>query len=144
MQSAYYLAGIKVSQHLCESVNPEPDLPSKSSTQLQEAAEALRDELESVFLEDNTTLTTDEVDAPTRKQPRLSSVFATSPPVNDNGILTPFFGVYNPGNQPPPIVRLQILDILSCDSNGFIDLHLSDGDWYAQVKVSATFKDYFL
>ena len=109
----------------------------------------MRDEPDSVFGEDDTTLTSDHFTfgAPARKQPRMSfveDIFATSPPATTPGVLTPFFGVYNPGDKPPPEVRLQILDILRVDNNGFIDLHLSDGVWYALVKVSATHKEYFL
>ena len=107
----------------------------------------MREEPDSVFGEDDTTLTSDFVGGSARKQPRLSTVddmFATSPPATTPGILTPFFGVYMPGDPPPANVRLQILDILSCDNNGYINLNLSDGTWFSRVKVSATHKDYFL
>ena len=152
LQSAYYMAGIKLSEHPCESVDLQRHLPSKSSTTTssviaaEEAFEALREEPDSVFGDDDSTLTHD-VTAPARKQPRLSTVsdiFASSPPATDLGILTPFFGVYKPGDPAPEVVRLQILDILRFDSSGYLDLHLSDGEWYSRVKVSASFRDYFL
>ena len=155
LQSSYYLAGINLSQHPCESVDLQRHLPSKSSTTTssiiaaEEGYELMRDKPDSVFGEDDTTLTSDPFTfgAQARKQPRMSfveDIFATSPPATTPGVLTPFFGVYNPGDKPPSEVRLQILDILRCDNNGFIDLHLSDGEWYALVKVSATHKDFFL
>ena len=153
MQSAYYVAGIKLSEHPCESIDLQRHLPSKSSTTTssviaaEEAFEALREEPDSVFGDEDSTLTNDEITAPARKQPRLSTVsdiFASSPPATDPGILTPFFGIYNPGDPAPEVVKLQIMDILRFDSSGFIDLHLSDGEWYSRVKVSASYRDYFL
>ena len=146
------LAGIKLTEQPCVSVDLQRHLPSKSSTTTSsvidaaECYELMRDEPDSVFGDEDTTLTETPA-ASARKQPRLTSVedmFATSPPGATQEILTPFFGVFTPGEKPPKDVRLQILDILRCDNNGFIDLHLSDGEWYSVVKVSATHKDYFL
>ena len=79
------------------------------------------DQTEDVF--GDHTLTAQDIRPPARKMPRMSScddMFADTPPVPQQGILTTFFGHYEPGVSPPQTVRLQILDILESTRDGFI------------------------
>ena len=123
-----FLAGKDASNSNSTTLDLTKNAISRSSTTtsseyaLLEALEVMRDEPEEVFVDPNGTLTSHSL-PPAKKMPRMSScddIFLDTPPVAQEGILTKFFGYYEPGVSTPETVRLQILDIIECTLDGFI------------------------
>lgn len=114
------------------SKHPTSKTSSTTSSQfdINEAMEVMRNQPD--FFDDSIDVFADEtlkatssqgIQPPARKMPRISScedMFADTPPVPTQGILTKFYGHYEPGVSPPETVRLQILDILESTQDGFI------------------------
>ena len=137
-QACYFTAGLDAANQNSTSFDlakhPTSRTSSTTSSQfdIAVALDVIREEPDffdatvDVFADQDQTLTpgtSRDIQPPPRKMPRLSSIediFADTPPVPTEGILTKFYGHYVPGVSPPQTVRLQILDILECTEDGFL------------------------